>query len=100
MGCDFDFFNETTNVYAQKNSGDEHVWLWKNINRGSVHHLINVIRTIIKLNDWKYTDSIYVKCCCERFTYQNNILFDNNYDETLDDDGKCSSELCPICIQK
>jgi hypothetical protein len=76
------------------------VWLRRNINRGSVHHLINVILAIIKINEWKSTDTILVSCCCSSFTYQENSLF-NNWKEKecqlMVDDEECDRENCPAC---
>lgn len=97
MGCSFTFINKTTNALAPQTTGHEKVWLWKNINRGSVHHLINIILTIININEWKSTDTILVECCCESFTYQQNSLVDNNLKQLLVDNDSCDWNKCPIC---
>jgi len=101
MGCDFVFTNETTNESApltiNKCEPYENLSLSKNINRGSVHHLINVIITIMNMNEWKPTDTIKVECCCSSYTYQNNTLFNNYSNELMVDNGTCSINKCDIC---
>ena len=98
MGCSFIFTNNTTNVVAPQTTGYGEYFLWKNINRGSVHHLINVILAIININEWKTTDTILVECCCESFTYQKNSLFDNHMNQLLVDNDSCDWINCPVCI--
>jgi len=97
MGCDFTFINESSNVLALQQRGDNTFWLWRNINRSSTQHLINVILTVIDINKWKSTDKICIECCCASYTFQNNILFDN-YDLCLIvNDNICQSNDCPVC---
>ena len=96
MGCNFTFINETKCISTIKIE-DTNVWLWKNINRGSIHHLLNVILVIIKINGWDSTDKILIECCCDSYTYQNNSLFDNHLCQLLVDDNNCEWIKCPVC---
>ena len=95
MGCDFIFTNKTLCVTFEPDRNK--YWLWKNINRGSSHHLINVILNIIQTNGWNITDKIEITCgCCSCYVFQNNTLFE--YDEIVQDDNICDWKECPVCL--
>jgi hypothetical protein len=104
MACYFSFINESAgkssyiSPYLQED--DKTVLLWRNINRYSTQHLINVILKIIYINKWKSTDKLCIKCGCHNYTFQNNILFDKNNLRLIVNDNICQWIDCPVCTSK
>lgn len=98
MGCNFNFYNETTQQESISIQPSKY-FLYKNIDRGSKKHLKNVLLAICKLNDWKSTDKISFFCCCNKYVMENEIIKSLYYNDWVYENDNCMWKICPICVK-
>lgn len=95
MGYDFVYLNLNLNTFSKD---IKEYWMTKNIHNGnSKSHIINIVKKIIKDNNWKESDTIVAKSCAHKYVInlEKDIFIDEYYQEKMTD--KCSSTYCNLC---
>ena len=94
--CEFTFRNETRGEQYKNRSNP---YLYRNIDRGTTRHMLNVLATIIRLNGWSTTDYITWECCCEKYFYKDGEIV-HYYQPCEYKKDDCYEAACPVCKEE